>query len=267
MITSGAWLSGGYAFSYWIGFAFAWLDPSSASWRVPIAFQLIFVLIVVALLLGLPESPRWLILKAKEDEALHVLAALADLPEDDPDIHEEFLAIKDAVLQMARGSFSSLFTMDEHRYFHRAFLAYVIQVFQQISGINLVLQYLALIFVQQTQYSGWLARLLGACSGTEYFLASFVAVIGIDRFWGRRSLMLFGATGMMAAMIVLTLMIWLGGRGPWIAATVFFFVFNTFFAIGWQGMSWLYSVEVVPLRIRGPANALSCSANWVFNFV
>jgi hypothetical protein len=43
--------------------------------------------------------------------------------------------------------------------------------------------------------------------------------------------------------------------GP--AQAVFLFVFNTFFAIGWLGMTWLYPAEIVPLRIRAPTNALS----------
>lgn len=267
MITAGACIAAGLAFSYWMAFAFAWVDPSSAAWRAPIALQIAFALVVLALVLGLPESPRWLILTGREGEALNVLGALNNLPNDHEDVYDEFLQIKDAVLEMAGGGFSTLFTMGEYRYFHRTALAYVIQIFQQISGINLILQYMGLMFVQQTHYSGWLARLLAACSGTEYFLASFVAVVGIDHFWGRRSLMLFGATGMSLSMIVLTIMRYLDTRSSNIVTTVFVFVFNTFFAIGWQGMSWLYQVEIVPLRIRGPANALSTSANWLFNFV
>lgn len=42
-----------------------------------------------------------------------------------------------------------------------------------------------------------------------------------------------------------------------IGQAVFLFVFNTFFAIGWLGMTWLYPAEIVPLRIRAPTNALS----------
>ena len=56
----------------------------------------------------------------------------------------------------------------------------------------------------------------------------------------------------------------LGGKGPGIVAALFLFIFNTFFAIGWLGMTWLYPAEIVPLRIRAPANALSTSANWVW---
>lgn len=42
-----------------------------------------------------------------------------------------------------------------------------------------------------------------------------------------------------------------------VCQAVFLFVFNTFFAIGWLGMTWLYPAEIVPLKIRAPSNALS----------
>ena len=52
-----------------------------------------------------------------------------------------------------------------------------------------------------------------------------------------------------------------------IAAAVFLFVFNSFFAVGWLGMTWLYPAEITPLSIRAPANAISTTANWIFNFM
>ncbi|KAF2623824.1 hypothetical protein BU25DRAFT_433891 [Macroventuria anomochaeta] len=270
MISAGAFVAAGYALSYWLTFAFAYVD-SSAAWRVPIAFQIIFSLPAIALLFFLPESPRWLILTGREQEALNVLAALNDADVDDFEIKDEFLQIKDAILIMAQGSTASIFSNKERRGFHRVVLAYFVQVFQQGTGINLVLQYLSWIFFTRMNYTGWLARLLAGCSATTYFLASFVAVVGIDRFWGRRSLMMFGASGMSGCMILITIMQYLWTErnvtGTRIASTVFLFAFSMFFAIGWQGMAWLYQVEIVPLRIRGPANAISTSANWMLNFV
>jgi hypothetical protein len=202
---------------------------------------------------------------------LNVLAALNDADVDDFEIKDEFLQIKDAILIMAQGSTASVFSNKERRGFHRVVLAYFVQVFQQGTGINLALQYLSWIFFTRMNYTGWLARLLAGCSATTYFLASFVAVIGIDRFWGRRSLMMFGASGMSGCMILITIMQYLWTErnvsGTRIASTVFLFAFSMFFAIGWQGMAWLYQVEIVPLRIRGPANAISTSANWMFNFM
>lgn len=134
MITAGAFIAAGLSFSYWMAFAFAWLDPSSAAWRVPIAIQLFIALIVLGLLIAMPESPRWLILSGREQEALDVLSALNDQSPDDSDVHQEFIQIKDAVIEMARGSFSTMFTMGEYRYLHRTILAFVLQIFQQISG-------------------------------------------------------------------------------------------------------------------------------------
>ncbi|USP78843.1 hypothetical protein yc1106_06117 [Curvularia clavata] len=271
MISAGAFVSAGIALSYWFVFGFAYISGSSASWRVPIALQIVFALPAIAMLFVLPESPRWLILTGREQEALTVLAALNDDEPDSFETKDEFLQIKDAILIMAQGSGVSMFSNKERRGFHRVVLAYFVQIFQQGTGINLVLQYLSWILLTRMSFTGWLARLLASCSATLYFLASFIVVVGIDRFWGRRSLMMFGAGGMSSCMILITILqyLWVekGMGAARIASTVFLFIFSVFFAIGWQGMAWLYQVEIVPLRIRGPANGLSTSANWLLNFV
>jgi len=183
---------------------------------------------------------------------------------DDPYIMSEFSAIKDTVLEMSKGSFSDLFTMHENRHLHRTVLAYVNQMFQQISGINLITYYAANIFENEIGLSPFLSRILAACNGTEYFLASWIAVFTIEKV-GRRPLMLFGATGMSLSMVALAITNYIGGSQAGIGAAVFLFVFNTFFAIGWLGMTWLYPAEIVPLRIRAPANALATSANCKFH--
>jgi hypothetical protein len=110
------------------------------------------------------------------------------------------------------------------------------------------------------------ARLLSACNGTEYFIASLIPIFTIEKF-GRRQLMMFGATGMSISMAVLagTVSISDSSFAAGIVAAVFLFVFNTFFAIGWLGMTWLYPSEIVPLRIRAQSSALSTSSNWIFN--
>lgn len=143
----GALITGGIMIAYWLDFGFYFLDPSSGhavtsyneiSWRFPLAFQIVFCLIILAFVLSLPESPRWLIFQGREDEALHVLGALNDRHPEDEFVQEEFHAIKDTVLEASKGSFRDLFTVGEDRHFHRVVLAYVNQMFQQISGINLI---------------------------------------------------------------------------------------------------------------------------------
>ena len=86
-----------------------------------------------------------------------------------------------------------------------------------------------------------MSRLLAACNGTEYFIAGLIAIPLIERV-GRRKLMLFGAFGQMASMIILagsssTAVIDEMGAPVLnttygVVATIFLFGFNTFFAIG-----------------------------------
>lgn len=123
----------GVMLSYWIDLGFSFLD-GEISWRFPIAFQIILALIIVALLPGLPESPRWLVLRGREDEALRVLCALSDRSEDDSVVQSEFKAVKDTVFEMAHGSFSDCFKRNRNRNLHRTILGYTNQMFQQISG-------------------------------------------------------------------------------------------------------------------------------------
>lgn len=77
--------------------------------------------------------------------------------------------------------------------------------------------------------SPFLAKLIAACNGTEYFLASWIAVFTIEKI-GRRKLMLFGAAGMSVCMIVLAATDAVGTNKSGIAETVFLFMFNTCFA-------------------------------------
>lgn len=274
VMIEGAMITCGITISYWIDFGLMYTDPNEVAWRFPLAFQIVFAAIILGFVMFLPESPRWLILKGREEEAREVLSSLMGDETDEVFIDTEFTAIKATVLEMAKGSFRDMFTMGPDRHFHRTMLAYVNQMFQQISGINLITYYIPTIIEDQIGLTGELSRLIAACNGTEYFAASWVAVFTIEKF-GRRTLMLFGAVGMSLSMVILAITDSISaankgnstGVAAGIAQTVFLFVFNTFFAIGWLGMTWLYPAEIVPLKIRAPANALSTSSNWIWNFM
>lgn len=156
------------------------------------------------------------------------------------------------------------------------FSAFTAQAFQQLSGINLITYYATTVF-KSIQPDDNLARLLAAGNGTEYFAASIVALFMIDTL-GRRNLMMSTAFMMGASMAILAGVISVvdyrtetqgeGNAGAYgYVAAVFLYFFNTMFAFGWLGMTWLYPPEITSIRIRAPASAIATSANWLFNFL
>lgn len=129
---------GGVMISYWLDLGFSFLEPSSVAWRFPIAFQLVFTLFVLATVMSMPESPRWLILKGRREEALEVLAALNDSEPTHPEVLQQHDIILDTLQAQAKTSIKDLVTMGKARNAHRAFLGFALQMMQQITGINLV---------------------------------------------------------------------------------------------------------------------------------
>lgn len=264
--------------AYWVDYGFYFLT-GSVRWRFPIMFQSFFTIIVMIGLLYLPDSPRWLIMRGRHTEARDVTARLVGKPEDDPAVEEELRNINEALEVQSRGGgfkMRELLTNGPSQNFRRTGLAMVAQFFQQICGINLITYYATFLFENSLGFDPAMARLLAACNGTEYFLASLIALPLVER-TGRRNLMLIGAFGMMASMAILAGTVSTGVTLPngaplletryGVTASVFLFVFNTFFAIGWLGMTWLYPAEITNLRIRIQANALSTSSNWMSNFL
>jgi MFS family permease len=88
---------GGVAVSYWVDYAFSYVD-SGAQWRFPIALQILFALATIALILPLPESPRWLLYHDHHEEATDVLQRLSNT-EDEQQVERERLEIVAAITQ------------------------------------------------------------------------------------------------------------------------------------------------------------------------
>lgn len=274
VMLEGCLITAGIMMSYWIDLAFYFTKKSSVSWRAPIALQVVFAVIILSSVLSLPESPRWLVKNGFISEARQVFACLDGVEEDHPSVGKLVKQVETSVTSCGPTRFSDVLKNGKSRNFHRTVLAIVSQCFQQISGINLITYYAATVYENYLHLGPVLSRVLAACTGTEFFLASWIGVYTIERF-GRRKLMLGGAVGMALSMAVLAISVWKiesqgtssTDPGPAIAAAIFFFVYNTFFGIGWLGMTWLYSAEIVSLEVRSAATGLSTASNWIFNFL
>lgn len=124
LVSFGGCITLGLALSYWLSYGFSFLHTESVSWRFPVAFSILILVPALILIAFLPESPRYLMLCGKEQEALNVLSALEELPADHEDVRREVLLIKNTVLRLAgSSSFSGMFTMGKERHFHRVVLA------------------------------------------------------------------------------------------------------------------------------------------------
>ncbi|CAA7259650.1 unnamed protein product [Cyclocybe aegerita] len=254
IMIEGGLITFGIMISYWIDFALFWASDSSAQWRVPVALQIIFALIMVIAIGFLPESPRWLLKAGRPAEAMAVISALEDKPPSDEKIKQTYEAIREAVLLEELGPTSGsrhpdktqskdvplreLFTGGRGQNFRRVSLGVVIQCFQQITGINIITYYATLLF-ERLHISDTNSRIIAACNATEYFMASWIAVFFIESI-GRRKLMFFGAAGQSASMVLLAVLGSLDHSAARVISAVLLFVFNSFFAVGWLGMTWLY---------------------------
>lgn len=283
IMMEGSLIALGITISYWVDFAFYFLDGwdtiHQVSWRFPVAFQCIFPIIILPLILKFPESPRWLLKRKRGKEARIVFSALYDLPENDPLVNDQITEIQEAIdLEISQGAenfnMKDLLKQGEARNFHRTVLAACSQMMQQITGINLITYYAGTIFEKYIGMEPLESRILAACNGTEYFLASLVAFYTIERY-GRRNLMIYGALGQAFCMAILTGTNWKAieskgthaGTSAGIAAAVFLFMFNTCFGMSYLGVTWLLPPELLPLQIRAPGAAISTATNWAFNFM
>jgi hypothetical protein len=106
------------------------------SWRFPLAMTGFWVLIVIGMITMLPESPRWLLKKGRDQDAREVLAALDGLPEDDPQIQAQLEEITESLRITGQGRFVDVFKNSELRLFNRACLACAGQMFQQMVSLQ-----------------------------------------------------------------------------------------------------------------------------------
>lgn len=119
VMIEGSLIALGIMISYWIDFGCRYAQESEFAWRFPLAFQIFFAGIILLTVWNLPESPRWLVLKGRDDEAMDILEKLNNVGRDDSYIQSEFQAVKDTVLEMSKGSFRDLFRMGDLRHVQR----------------------------------------------------------------------------------------------------------------------------------------------------
>lgn len=120
------------------------MGEKAVSWRVPLALQLIPAWILFFGMFFLPFSPRWLMMKHRDEDCIASLSRLRRLPADDPLLHAEYLEIKAAVIfdeeteaeLNAASKFGAWKALFVPNMFKRLGIGCWIMIFQQFTGIN-----------------------------------------------------------------------------------------------------------------------------------
>jgi len=241
--------------------------PTRTSWRLPISFEFIWGSILAIGMILLPESPRWLIKKERDEDAAHALSRLVSLPSDHPEIQAELDEIRVSFQhekQLGESSYLDCFR-PANKILFRTLTGIFIQAWQQLTGINFIFYYGTVFF----KYSGVSDPFLVVIvTNIINVLATIPGMWGVERF-GRRKLLLIGAVGMcvcefLVAIVGVTVST-SNATGQKILIT-FVCVYIAFFASTWGPIAWVVTGEIYPLNIRAKAMSLSIASNWLWNF-
>ncbi|KAJ5706885.1 hypothetical protein N7488_006686 [Penicillium malachiteum] len=229
VVLDGLFIALEYMLQAWINLGFYLNETGPVTWRAPIAIPIAFALLLMASIISLPESPRWLVRQGRIAEAKSTLASLRDLPEDLPDIIGEIASIESSLEETANSATSlmDLLNMDAKT-----------------------------------------SRILSGGTLTWKFLSCFVSFFTIDRFGPRFALMVSGG-GMAVCMMGLAILTSFPDTNyaAQIFGVLFVFLFNFFIPIGFLGANFLYCTEVAPIRLRVAMSSISTANHWLWNFV
>lgn len=232
-----------------------------ASWNGQMGWRWMFwaaafpAAIFLLLACFIPESPRWLAMKGKEEKAWNVLSKIGG----DDYADQELRLVEETGSSKSEGGLRLLFS----RPFRKVLvLGIIVAVFQQWCGTNVIFNYAQEIF-QSAGYSLGDVLFNIVVTGVANVVFTFVAIYTVERL-GRRALMLFGAGGLAGIYLIL-------GTCYFFEVSGFFMVVLVVLAIACYAMSlgpitWVLLAEIFPNRVRAVAMATCTFALWVGSF-
>jgi len=227
----------------------AWINL--VGWRWMFASELVPALLFLFLMILIPESPRWLVMKGREEKARGVLNRIND----------------EQTTQRVIGEIRASFTLKEGRLFSYGpkliLIGVLLAVFQQFVGINVVLYYGPEIFKNIGSGTNF-ALLQTIVIGAVNLLFTIVAINTVDRF-GRKPLQIAGALIMAVAMLALGFVFLSSNMG--LFALLCMILFMAGFSFSWGPVVWVLIAEIFPNMIRGKAMSVAVAAMWISNYL
>jgi sugar porter (SP) family MFS transporter len=258
-------LIGLYQFALTLGIAFAdligyWLATREA-WRLMFGIAAVPTLFFLAVILTVPESPRWLFAHSREKEAESVLSSFTDA-----NGAQQFLAdIREGLKTPVEQSWRALWSPAVRG---SVFIAAGFTILQQVTGINTIIYYGPQIFELAgigTHSNSILATLVVAVVNV---IATVVGILLVDRV-GRKPLLYFGVGGMTITLFALAFafkhsLALAASLG--MIAVVCLVIYIASFALSLGAIAWILVSEVFPLRVRGRGVAVATLASGISNF-
>lgn len=229
-------------------------DLGENSWRWMLGVQAFPATLFLVLVLFIPESPRWLVVKkGLVDEALEILRLI-----NPQKAESELNAIRlSHTVQFSDQTGDNLFSK---KYSFPVMLAILFAVFNQVSGINAIIYYAPRIF-EMTGLGTDSALLSSAGLGLVNFVFTLLAVNFIDRY-GRRTLMLIGSVGVIITLALVANSFYTQNFSGY-AVPVYLFVYIAFFAFSQGAVIWVFISEIFPNEVRAKGQALGSFTHWL----
>ncbi|RKP08472.1 sugar transporter [Thamnocephalis sphaerospora] len=255
----------GIVISFFTNFGSDQLEGDLA-FRLPFGIQMVFSTFMIIGMVFLPRSPRWLVAQGRVKEAMEVLVRVRDSVSD---AQQELDEIQDSIRlerEIGNGSWREL---KDNGMWRRVLIGIGLQMFQQLTGINVVMYYSNDVLKSAGFTGRQLTLLSTAVTGIVNVVATLPGMYLIDRA-GRRVLLLTGDLVMAASFAVLAALIGVYQPEfsvkavPWVCL-IMMCIFTAGFAYSWGPICWVYPSEIFPLRIRAKAVSLATASNWLFN--
>jgi sugar porter (SP) family MFS transporter len=227
-------------------------DVGSNAWRWMLGVEAFPAIVFVGLVLLVPESPRWLVVKRGAIEQARKVLHLIDPSTADA----ELSAIVDSnEIETRKTSADRLFSK-QHSF--PVMLAIAFAVFNQVSGINAIIYYAPRIF-EMTGLGKDAALLSSAGVGLVNFIFTLLALNFIDRV-GRRTLMLIGSFGLILTLSLVSWAFFTENFGLMVPICLFAYI--AFFAFSQGAVIWVFISEIFPNSVRASGQALGSFTHW-----
>ncbi|MDI5886529.1 sugar porter family MFS transporter [Flavobacterium yafengii] len=246
-----------YQFNIVLGILMAFLsnyllnDVGENSWRWMMGVQAIPSVIYLLLMILIPESPRWLLSKFKNDEAKKVLQLMGQ--------EADYEKIKEELDKDNNDASKANDTIFLKKYRTPLVLAFLMAFFNQLSGINAFLYYSSRIF-QEAGLGESTALLSSIGIGVVNLLFTLLGVFLIDKL-GRKILMYIGSVGYIISLSLVAMAFFFHWEG--MAVPVFLFLFIAAHAIGQGAVIWVFISEIFPNHLRASGQSFGSTTHWV----